>query len=180
MASAVGIRSKSTPTFAGQPWCIEPASSIRGDALKYNESDLRKDPRVAERGEEVSTAPFEETRETFRTSQGEFAFYQIHNLDRLGVANVDALPWSLKILLESALRQCDGFTITEEHVGLIANWSPETAGKVEVAFMPGRVILQDFTGVASAVDLAALRSAMQRMGGKSSQSKSACASRSGN
>ncbi len=133
--------------------------------LKYNKSDLRKDPRVTERGEEVSTASFEETRETLRTSQGEFAFYQIHNLDRLGVANVDALPWSLKILLESALRQCDGFTITEEHVGLIANWSPETAGKVEVAFMPGRVILQDFTGVASAVDLAALRSAMQRMGG---------------
>ena len=113
----------------------------------------------------MSTAPFEETRETLRTSQGEFAMYQIHALDRLGIANVDSLPWSLKILLESALRQCDGFTITEEHVSLIANWSPETAGKVEVAFMPGRVILQDFTGVASAVDLAALRSAMQRMGG---------------
>lgn len=91
--------------------------------------------------------------------------YQIQELDRLGMAGVDHLPFSLKILLESALRQCDGFTITEEHVELIANWSPETAGKVEVAFMPGRVILQDFTGVASAVDLAALRSAMQRMGG---------------
>ncbi len=113
----------------------------------------------------MSTAPFEETRETLRTSQGEFVLYQIHALERLGIANVDSLPRSLKILLEAALRQCDGFTITAEHVGLIANWSPETAGKVEVAFMPGRVILQDFTGVASAVDLAALRSAMHRMGG---------------
>ena len=91
--------------------------------------------------------------------------YQVHDLDRMGVGNVDRLPWSLKILLESAVRQCDGFAITEDHVNLIANWSPDTAGKVEVAFMPGRVVLQDFTGVPSAVDLAALRSAMQRMGG---------------
>jgi aconitate hydratase len=68
-------------------------------------------------------------------------------------------------LLEAALRQADGFEITKEAVETIANWGPETAGKVEIPFKPARVILQDFTGVPSVVDLAALRNAMARMGG---------------
>lgn len=113
----------------------------------------------------MTASPFAATRKEFETGQGRFALYQVHELERLGIGQVDRLPRSLKILLEAALRQCDGFAITEEHVRLIANWSPETAGREEIAFMPGRVILQDFTGVASAVDLAALRSALQRMGG---------------
>ncbi len=114
----------------------------------------------------MSQSPFSETRKTFRTSQGQFALHQVRELERLGIGRVDHLPYSLRILLEAALRQFDGFNITEEHIQLITNWSPETAGKVEIAFKPGRVILQDFTGIASAVDLAALRSAMQRMGGQ--------------
>jgi aconitate hydratase len=69
------------------------------------------------------------------------------------------------VLLEAALRQADGFEITKEAVETIANWGPETAGKVEIPFKPARVVLQDFTGVPSVVDLAALRSAMERMGG---------------
>ena len=63
------------------------------------------------------------------------------------------------------MRQAEGFEITREAVETIANWGPETAGKVEIPFKPARVILQDFTGVPSVVDLAALRSAMARMGG---------------
>ncbi len=114
----------------------------------------------------MSHSPFAETRQTFQTSEGSFTFYQVHELERLGIGHVNHLPLSLKILLESALRQFDGFSVTAEHVELITNWSPETAGKVEIAFKPGRVILQDFTGIASAVDLAALRSALQRMGGQ--------------
>lgn len=114
----------------------------------------------------MSYSPFAETRQTFQTSQGQFAYYQLHELERLGLGRVDHLPLSLRVLLESAVRQFDGFGVTEEHVRLILNWSPETAGKVEIAFKPGRVLLQDFTGMASAVDLAALRSAMQRMGGQ--------------
>ncbi|MGE0432965.1 MAG: aconitate hydratase AcnA, partial [Planctomycetota bacterium] len=74
------------------------------------------------------------------------------------------LPICIRVLLESALRNNDGFAITDEHVKIIANWSPDSAGQVEVPFMPARVILQDFTGVPSLVDLAALRSAMQRLG----------------
>ena len=113
----------------------------------------------------MATSPFASVRRTFSTSQGDCAYYQIHDLEKQGLGAVNRLPWSLKILLESAVRQHDGFSVTEEHVELIANWNPETAGKVEISFKPGRVVLQDFTGVPSAVDLAAMRSAMQRMGG---------------
>ena len=113
----------------------------------------------------MATSPFASVRRTFTTSRGDCAYYQIHDLEKQGLGAVNRLPWSLKILLEAAVRQHDGFSVTEEHVELIANWSPDTAGKVEISFKPGRVVLQDFTGVPSAVDLAAMRSAMQRMGG---------------
>ncbi len=114
----------------------------------------------------MSHSPFAAARKTFQTSQGQFAYYRLQELEQLGLGPVDHLPLSLRILLESAVRQFDGFGVTAEHVRLITNWGPETAGKVEIAFKPGRVLLQDFTGMASAVDLAALRSAMQRMGGQ--------------
>ena len=120
---------------------------------------------MSQGGIAVATSPFAGVRRTFSTSQGDCAYYQIHDLEKQGLGAVDRLPWSLKILLESAVRQYDGFSVTEEHVELISNWNPDTAGTVEIAFMPGRVVLQDFTGVPSAVDLAAMRSAMQRMGG---------------
>ena len=120
---------------------------------------------MSQGGIAVATSPFAGVRRTFSTSQGDCAYYQIHDLEKQGLGDVNRLPWSLKILLESAVRQHDGFSVTEEHVELIANWNPDTAGKVEIAFKPGRVVLQDFTGVPSAVDLAAMRSAMQRMGG---------------
>ena len=63
------------------------------------------------------------------------------------------------------MRQADGFEITREAVETIAQWGPETAGQVEIPFKPARVILQDFTGVPSVVDLAAVRSAVARLGG---------------
>ncbi len=117
----------------------------------------------------MATSPFAGVRRTFSTARGDCAYYQIHDLEKQGLGAVNRLPWSLKILLESAVRQYDGFSVTEEHVELIANWNPDTAGKVEIAFKPGRVVLQDFTGVPSAVDLAAMRSAMQRLGGDPAQ-----------
>ena len=120
---------------------------------------------MSQGGIAVAASPFAGVRRTFSTSRGDCAYYQIHDLEKQGLGAVSRLPWSLKILLESAVRQYDGFSVTEEHVELIANWNPDTAGKVEISFKPGRVVLQDFTGVPSAVDLAAMRSAMQRMGG---------------
>ena len=80
-------------------------------------------------------------------------------------AKLKQLPYSIRILLEQALRNLDDYVVTEEHVRNIAKWGPKTAGQVEVPFLPGRVVLQDFTGVPCVVDLAAMRAAMKRLGG---------------
>ncbi len=104
-------------------------------------------------------------RATLDTDSGPVTIYRLDALEKAGVAPVSKLPFSIKVLLEAALRQADGFEITKEAVETIAKWGPESAGKVEIPFKPARVVLQDFTGVPSVVDLAALRSAMARMGG---------------
>src|SRR5438552_279075 len=92
----------------------------------------------------------------------------IHRLDRLARslgADFGRLPFSIKVLLESALRNCDGFQVTEEDVARLAGWSPKAGESAEIPFKPARVILQDFTGVPCVVDLAAMRDAVKRMGG---------------
>ena len=78
--------------------------------------------------------------------------------------NLDELPFTIRILLESALRRCDGFLVSEDDVRRIASWSPEMEPS-EIPFSPSRVILQDFTGVPALVDIAALRDAMTDLGG---------------
>ena len=94
--------------------------------------------------------------------------YTIYRLDRLAArsgADLARLPVSIKVVLESLLRNVgDGFT-TAEDVEALAHWTPESANAREVAFKPARVLLQDFTGVPAVVDLAAMREAMRRMGG---------------
>nr|MBP8291587.1 aconitate hydratase [Caldilineaceae bacterium] len=103
-------------------------------------------------------------KDTFDTGSGTAVIYRLSALEKRGY-NLSRLPFSIRILLEAALRQADGFEITESAVETIANWGPETAGQVEIPFKPARVVLQDFTGVPSVVDLAALRDAMARLGG---------------
>ena len=97
--------------------------------------------------------------DTLSTSAGEFSFYRLDALQRHG--DIPTLPYSIRVLLESCLRNYDDYVVTEEHIRTIAGWK---AGE-EIPFKPGRVVLQDFTGVPAVVDLAALRSAMDRLGG---------------
>ena len=113
----------------------------------------------------MATQDFFQARDTFDTGSGKAIIYRLSALEKAGVANISRLPISMKVLLEAALRQADGFEITQEAVETIAQWGPKTAGKVEIPFKPARVVLQDFTGVPSVVDLAALRNAMARLGG---------------
>ena len=80
--------------------------------------------------------------------------------------NLGRLPFSLRILLENLLRREDGEVVTAEDIEAVANWDPQAAPSQEIAFMPARVLLQDFTGVPAVVDLAAMRDAMQTMGGE--------------
>ncbi|MBK8432622.1 MAG: aconitate hydratase AcnA [Chloroflexi bacterium] len=91
-------------------------------------------------------------------------YYRLAKLQEDGIADIGRLPFSIRILLEAVLRNCDDYIVTPADVQKLANWEAN-GEREEVAFMPGRVILQDFTGVPAVVDLAALRSAMSRLGG---------------
>jgi aconitate hydratase len=105
------------------------------------------------------------TRGTFDTGSGEAVIYRLSKLAERGIGNIERLPFSMKILLENALRNLDNFEVSEDDVVNIANWDAKATPAVEIPFKPARVVLQDFTGVPVAVDLAALRSAMLRVGG---------------
>ncbi|MCP4172152.1 MAG: aconitate hydratase AcnA [Fuerstiella sp.] len=102
---------------------------------------------------------------TLSTSAGDVKYFRLRKLADDGIGNIDALPYSIRVLLEACLRNVDGFVVNSDDVTNLANWNAAAPAQVEVPFKPGRVVLQDFTGVPAVVDLAALRSAMVRMGG---------------
>src|ERR1700712_5118490 len=87
----------------------------------------------------------------------------IYRLD--AVEGTDKLPYSLKVLLENLLRNEDGHNVTADQVRALANWDPDAEPDTEIQFSPARVVMQDFTGVPCVVDLAAMREAMQELGG---------------
>ncbi|MXW22798.1 MAG: aconitate hydratase AcnA [Candidatus Dadabacteria bacterium] len=94
--------------------------------------------------------------------------YKIYSLTKLESrygASISKLPFSIRILLENVLRNFDGETVTEQHVESLANWDPSNAEAKEIPYNPARVILQDFTGVPCVVDLAAMRSVVEKKGG---------------
>ena len=102
---------------------------------------------------------------TLTSKAGTFSIYHLQKLTAAGFKDPSRLPFSIKILLESALRNFDNFQISEKDIQRISGWAPKPSGDAEIAFKPARVVLQDFTGVPCVVDLAAMRSAMKRMGG---------------
>ncbi|HEX7009138.1 MAG TPA: aconitase family protein, partial [Phycisphaeraceae bacterium] len=102
-------------------------------------------------------------RQTLQTPLGPRVVYRLDALGQLGP--IDRLPYSIKVLLEACLRHLDDYVVTQDHVRALARFGQAGAGQEEIPFMPGRVVLQDFTGVPCVVDLAAMRAAMVRMGG---------------
>ena len=96
--------------------------------------------------------------------EGSTSFYSLAKLEASGISDLDRLPFSIRILLENALRHSGGRYVGEEHVKAVAGWSPTNAG-ADVPFMPSRVVLQDFTGVPAVVDLAAMRDGLKALGG---------------
>jgi aconitate hydratase len=102
--------------------------------------------------------------QTFDAGSGQTGkFYSLPQLEKEGVGPVSKLPVSIRIVLESVLRNCDGKKITEDDVRALANWRPNGQRTEEVPFVVARVLLQDFTGVPLLVDLAAMRSAVARL-----------------
>ena len=108
--------------------------------------------------------PFK-TRDTFNTGSGTAGIYRLDRLEKQGLGAVSKLPFSMRVLLEAVVRNCDGYEVTENDVKSLASWNAAAPAKVEIPFKPARVVLQDFTGVPCVVDLAAMRSAMKRLGG---------------
>ncbi len=105
------------------------------------------------------------SRRTMQTSAGEAGWFDLQALEAEGLCCIAELPYSIRIMLESVLRHAGGGLVTEEDVASVASWKPGQLPEREAPFMPGRVLMQDFTGVPAVVDLAAMRNAMERMGG---------------
>jgi aconitate hydratase len=102
---------------------------------------------------------------TLKTKAGDVSYFRLSKLEEDGMADLSKLPFSIRILLESVLRNEDGHRVKADDVEALSRWSPASPGGREIPFMPARVLLQDFTGVPSVVDLAAMRDAMKRLGG---------------
>ncbi|XP_022739425.1 aconitate hydratase 1 isoform X3 [Durio zibethinus] len=116
----------------------------------------------------ASENPFNTILKTLeRPDGGEFGKY--YCLPALNDPRIDKLPYSIKILLESAIRNCDEFQVKSKDVEKIIDWENTSPKQVEIPFKPARVLLQDFTGVPAVVDLACMRDAMNKLGGDSNQ-----------
>src|SRR5216683_6980742 len=106
-----------------------------------------------------------ETRREFDTGNGQQGtLYSLPQLEKAGIGPVSQLPVSIRLVLESVLRNCDGKRVTEQNVRALANWKPNAPRTEEIPFVVARIVLQDFTGVPLLVDLAAMRSAVARLG----------------
>src|SRR5215472_4294934 len=106
-----------------------------------------------------------DTLQKFDASSGrEGMLYSLPQLEKADVGPISKLPVSIRLVLESILRNCDGKRVTEQNVRALANWKPKASRTEEIPFVVARIVLQDFTGVPLLVDLAAMRSAVGRLG----------------
>ena len=108
------------------------------------------------------------SKEKLSVSNREYVFYSIKALEDQGLINISKTPYSIRVLLENVLRSSDGGPATNDHVKLVSSWRPNNKPVSEFPYMPGRVVLQDFTGVPVAVDIAAMRDAVEETGGDAS------------
>jgi len=104
-------------------------------------------------------------RQTLEVAGKSYVYYSLPEAEKNGLEGISRLPFSLKVLLENLLRYEDGRTVTADDIRAMAGWLKERRSSQEIAYRPARVLMQDFTGVPAVVDLAAMRDAMQAMGG---------------
>ena len=109
------------------------------------------------------------TKRTAELAGASVDLFSLRAVEASGLGDVDALPFCIRVLLENLLRNEDGTTVDREQIEAVAGWEPTTKPSCEIAYRPARVLLQDFTGVPSVVDLAAMREALSSMGGDASR-----------
>src|SRR6202140_4601045 len=105
------------------------------------------------------------TRDTLPVDGKSYEIFRLSALEKRGIGHSNQLPFSLRVLLENLLRQEDGRFVRPKDIEALAEWQPVAKSRTEIAFMPARVLLQDFTGVPCVADLAAMRDAIAHMGG---------------
>jgi aconitate hydratase len=110
-----------------------------------------------------------DAKDTLKTALGTYTIFRLAALEKAGLTKLGKLPFSIRVLLEAALRQVNELDVTSQHVEELAAWQPQATERPAMPFKPGRVVMQDFTGVPAVVDLAAMRSAMARLGGDPQQ-----------
>lgn len=130
-----------------------------------NESEWSFKKGMTQWEEKMMTKWNEKAKQTFQIGDDTYHYYQLKSLEADGKTSIKKLPYSIRVLLESVLRQADGRIITDKHIENLAHWDANSKNDGEVPFKPARVILQDFTGVPAVVDLASLRKAMADLGG---------------
>ena len=109
-----------------------------------------------------------DAKRSFETAEGPVSYYSLVALEDAGLVEIAKMPYSIRVLLENALRKADGGPGTDDHVRLVASWRPDAKPVSEFPYMPGRVVLQDFTGIPVVVDIAAMRDAVTNAGGDAS------------
>src|SRR6202000_547332 len=102
---------------------------------------------------------------TLKVGSKTYVYYSLAAAEKNGLKGISKLPYAMKVLLENLLRNEDGRSVKKEDIEAIAKWVKKRKLEHEIAFRPARVLMQDFTGVPAVVDLAAMRNAMQRLGG---------------
>ena len=119
------------------------------------------------------------TRDRLTVGGTDYTIYRLATLEQGGYSVLGRLPFSLRVLLENLLRCEDGLNVTREDIEALLHWSPERPPTREIAFMPARVLMQDFTGVPAVVDLAAMRDAIAELGGNPAAHQPAAAGGAG-
>jgi aconitate hydratase len=104
-------------------------------------------------------------RDVLKTSHADYLYYRLSKLEGEGLTRLERLPFSIRVMLEAVLRQCNEREITRQDVVNLAGWQPRVEQRPVLPYQPARVVMQDFTGVPAVVDLAAMRAAMARLGG---------------
>ena len=105
-----------------------------------------------------------EARHVLKTSHADYRYFRLSRLEEAGLTRLERLPFSIRVLLESVLRQCNEREITRQDVLNLAGWQPRVEKRPVLPYQPARVVMQDFTGVPAVVDLAAMRAAVARLG----------------
>jgi aconitate hydratase len=105
------------------------------------------------------------SQKTLKVGGKTYVYYSLPAAEKNGLKGISKLPYSMKVLLENLLRNEDGRTVKKDDILAVATWLKKRALEHEIAFRPARVLMQDFTGVPAVVDLAAMRNAMQKLGG---------------